>query len=59
VGVAISVTTIPASAYVGVAAGTGKAGHSWSALAVLAVNVAMMLLGGSATLALQRAYGRS
>jgi uncharacterized hydrophobic protein (TIGR00271 family) len=54
VGVAISVTTIPAVAYLGVAAGTGERGHTFSGLAVLTTNVAMMLIGGSAALALQR-----
>jgi uncharacterized hydrophobic protein (TIGR00271 family) len=54
VGVAISVTTIPASAYIGVALGTGELGKSWSALGVLDVNVAMMLVGGSIALATQR-----
>jgi uncharacterized hydrophobic protein (TIGR00271 family) len=54
VGVGISVATIPASAYLGVAAGMGELGKSWSALAVLLVNIAMMLLGGSAALTVQR-----
>jgi uncharacterized hydrophobic protein (TIGR00271 family) len=54
VGVGISVTTIPASAFLGVALGTGQVGKSWSALAVLAVNIAMMLAGGSVALAIQR-----
>jgi uncharacterized hydrophobic protein (TIGR00271 family) len=54
VGVAISVTTIPAVAYLGVALGTGELAKSWSALAVLAANVAMMLLGGSSALYVQR-----
>jgi uncharacterized hydrophobic protein (TIGR00271 family) len=54
VGVAISVTTIPAVAYLGVATGTGERGHTFSGLAVLTTNVAMMLIGGSAALALQR-----
>jgi uncharacterized hydrophobic protein (TIGR00271 family) len=54
VGVAISVTTVPAVAYLGVAAGTGERGHSLSGLAVLTTNVAMMLIGGSAALAVQR-----
>jgi hypothetical protein len=35
VGVGISVTTIPASAFLGVAVGTGEVSRSWSALAVL------------------------
>jgi uncharacterized hydrophobic protein (TIGR00271 family) len=55
VGVAISVTTIPAVAYLGVGVGIGEGGKALSALGVLAVNVAMMLLGGTVTLAGQRA----
>jgi uncharacterized hydrophobic protein (TIGR00271 family) len=55
VGVAISVTTIPAVAYFGVGLGLGEPGKAVSALWVLAVNVAMMLVGGTATLAAQRA----
>jgi len=58
VGVAISVTTIPAAAYLGVAIGTGALDKSWSALAVLAANIAMMLVGGASALALQRAASR-
>jgi uncharacterized hydrophobic protein (TIGR00271 family) len=57
VGVAISVTTIPASAYLGVAAGVGDAGEALGALPVLGVNVAMLLTGGSLTLLAQRALG--
>ena len=55
VGVAISVTTIPASAYLGVAAGEGEVDKAAGALAVLGINVGMLLLGGSLTLILQRA----
>jgi uncharacterized hydrophobic protein (TIGR00271 family) len=55
VGVAISVTTIPASAYLGVAAGMGEIGKASGALAVLGTNVAMLLVGGSLTLVVQRA----
>jgi uncharacterized hydrophobic protein (TIGR00271 family) len=55
VGVAISVTTIPAAAFLGVALGIGELRSSLSALAVLAANIAMMLTGGSITLAIQRA----
>ena len=55
VGVAISVTTIPAAAFLGVAFGIGDLSHSLSALAVLGANVAMMLIGGSTALAVQRA----
>jgi uncharacterized hydrophobic protein (TIGR00271 family) len=54
VGVAISVTTIPASAYLGVAAGVGEEDKAVGALVVLGVNVAMIMLGGSTTLFLQR-----
>lgn len=54
VGVAISVTTIPAAAYLGVAAGVGAAGKVPGTLAVLGVNVALLLVGGSATLLAQR-----
>ncbi|MGZ4174219.1 MAG: DUF389 domain-containing protein [Solirubrobacteraceae bacterium] len=54
VGVAISVTTIPAAAYLGVAAGLGQATQALGALAVLGTNVAMMVAGAAATLALQR-----
>ena len=54
VGVAISITTIPAAAYLGVAAGIGEASKVPGALAVLAVNVAMLLAAGTATLLVQR-----
>ncbi len=42
VGVAISVTTIPASAYLGVALGSGDVSEGLGALLVLAVNVALL-----------------
>jgi uncharacterized hydrophobic protein (TIGR00271 family) len=58
VGVAISVTTIPASAYLGVAAGEGEADKAAGALAVLGINVAMLLLSGSITLLAQQALAR-
>ena len=54
VGVAISVTTIPAAAFLGVAAGIGELTKSLAALGVLAANIAMMLTGGSIALAVQR-----
>jgi uncharacterized hydrophobic protein (TIGR00271 family) len=54
VGVAISVTTIPAAAYLGVAAGLGEVDKAGGALGVLSTNVAMLVLGASVTLALQR-----
>ena len=58
VGVAISVTTIPAAAYLGVAAAVGETGEAWGALAVLAVNVVMLVIGGTATLLAQRRLSR-
>ena len=58
VGVAISVTTIPASAYLGVAAGVGEASKARGALLVLGVNVVMLLVGGSTTLLVQRHLAR-
>jgi uncharacterized hydrophobic protein (TIGR00271 family) len=57
VGVAISVTTIPASAYLGVAAGVGQLGKAEGALAVLGVNILMLIIGGSLTLLIQRRLG--
>jgi uncharacterized hydrophobic protein (TIGR00271 family) len=54
VGVAISVTTIPAAAYLGVAAGLGELDTASGALGVLSANVAMMVLGASAMLLVQR-----
>jgi uncharacterized hydrophobic protein (TIGR00271 family) len=54
VGVAISVTTIPASAYLGVAIGAGGAGKALGALVVLLINVSLLIVSGSLTLALQR-----
>jgi Domain of unknown function (DUF389) len=53
VAVAISVTTIPASAYLGVATGIGEVGKALGALLVLGVNVVMLLAGGSVTLLVQ------
>jgi uncharacterized hydrophobic protein (TIGR00271 family) len=55
VGVAISVTTIPASAYLGVALGAGGIEHALGALIVLAVNVSLLIFGGTLTLLVQRA----
>jgi uncharacterized hydrophobic protein (TIGR00271 family) len=54
VGVAISVTTIPAAAYLGVAAGLRETDKALGALGVLGANVTMMVVGAVATLALQR-----
>ena len=55
-GVAISVTTIPAAAFLGVAPGIGRVSEAFAVgLEVLGANVAMMLVGGSSALAVQRA----
>jgi uncharacterized hydrophobic protein (TIGR00271 family) len=55
VGVAISVTTIPAAAYLGVAAGLGELDKAVGAIGLLGMNVAMMVAGASITLVVQRA----
>ncbi len=54
VGVAISVTTIPASAYLGVAIGGGGIDQAFGALVVLIVNVGLLIISGSLTLLVQR-----
>jgi uncharacterized hydrophobic protein (TIGR00271 family) len=54
VGVAISVTTIPASAYLGVALGGGGIEHALGAAVVLAINVSLLIVSATLTLALQR-----
>lgn len=58
VGVGVSVTTIPAAAYLGVAAGLGQADTALGALGVLGANVAMMVLGAAITLWVQRRFRR-
>ena len=55
VGVAISVTTIPAVGYFGVAVGLRELDKAFGALGVLGVNVLMMVVGAVGTLLLQRA----
>lgn len=54
VGVAISVTTIPASAYLGVALGAGGIEHALGAAVVLAINVSLLLVSATLTLAAQQ-----
>ncbi|MGI9557444.1 MAG: DUF389 domain-containing protein [Solirubrobacterales bacterium] len=54
VGVAISVATVPASVYAGVAIGAGEANQAGEALLTLAVNVVLLIFAGSITLMLQR-----
>ena len=56
VGVAISVTTIPAAAYVGVALASGAFVSALAALSVLTANVVLVLLAQSVTLVLIRAW---
>ena len=58
VGVAISVTTIPASALLAVALGLGRGSQETGALAVLGINVVMILAGSTLTLLAQRALAR-
>jgi uncharacterized hydrophobic protein (TIGR00271 family) len=58
IGVAISVTTIPASAYLGVGIGLGEFAKARGAVGVLAVNVGCIVLSGTATLLLQRLAAR-
>jgi uncharacterized hydrophobic protein (TIGR00271 family) len=53
VGVAISVTTIPAAAYAGVAAGLGEGEDALRGLAVLGVNLVTLQITGTATIMLQ------
>ena len=54
VGVAISVTTIPASAYLGVALGAGGIDHALGALVVLVINVTLLIVSATLTLAAQQ-----
>ena len=58
VGVAVSVTTIPAAAYLGVAVGLGESGNALGALEVLGTNIAMLVVAASGTLVLQRVLAR-
>jgi uncharacterized hydrophobic protein (TIGR00271 family) len=54
VGVAISITTIPAAAAVGVNAVDGAWAGMWGALAVLGANLSCVVAAGAATVLLQR-----
>lgn len=58
VGVAISVTTIPATAFAGVAAALGTSAEVLGGLATLGANVVMLLVGGTITLVIQRRLRR-
>jgi len=48
------VTTIPASAYLGVALGGGGIEHALGAAVVLAINVSLLIVSATLTLAVQR-----
>jgi uncharacterized membrane protein len=54
VGVAISVTTIPAAAYIGAAMAMGRDDPMWGALMVLLANLVMLFVASTATLRLQQ-----
>jgi uncharacterized hydrophobic protein (TIGR00271 family) len=54
VGVAISVTTIPATAFMGVAIAAGTTAAAVGAVDVLAVNIGLLVVAGSTTLGVQR-----
>ncbi len=54
VGVAISVTTIPATAFIGVALAYGSVSGAAHGLGVLSLNVICLLAGGTTTLLVQR-----
>jgi uncharacterized hydrophobic protein (TIGR00271 family) len=58
VGVAISVTTIPAASYVGAALAMGRDDPAFGAVLVLLSNVVMLLVASAATLAVQRRLRR-
>jgi uncharacterized hydrophobic protein (TIGR00271 family) len=58
VGVAISVTTIPAAAYVGVGVALGRATPVRGALLVLVTNVVLVVAASAATLWVQRTHQR-
>jgi len=58
VGVGISVTTIPAAAYVGASIGIGQTTNIIEAFTMLSVNVLMLLLGACVGLMVQLAVAR-
>jgi uncharacterized hydrophobic protein (TIGR00271 family) len=58
VGVAISVTTIPAAAGLGIAIGLTDLDRAFGALAVLGINLSCLSIGAVATAGLQRRFGR-
>ncbi len=56
VGVAISVTTVPAAAYAAVALSYGHFSEMWGAMAQLGLNLVGILLAGTLTLFAQKAF---
>jgi uncharacterized hydrophobic protein (TIGR00271 family) len=56
VGVAISVTTVPASAYFGVALALGEIRPALGAALVLVINLSLLVTTGTITLLLQRRF---
>jgi uncharacterized hydrophobic protein (TIGR00271 family) len=56
VGVAISVTTVPASAYFGVAVALGEPDQALGAALVLVINLVLLITSGTVTLLLQRHF---
>lgn len=54
----LQLTTIPASAYLGVASGLGEVDKAAGALLVLVINLVMLVVGATGTLLVQRAVGR-
>lgn len=58
IGVAISITTVPAAAYVGVAGAYGEWDHALQAAENLALNLAGIIVAGVLTLGIQRHWYR-
>ncbi|MGW8378628.1 DUF389 domain-containing protein [Streptomyces sp. ODS28] len=56
VGVAISVTTVPAAAFAALALSYGEYGEMWGAAVQLGVNLAGILVAGTGTLLAQKAF---
>lgn len=56
VGVAISVTTVPAAAYVALALAYGRLAEAWPAMVQLGVNLLGILVAGTLTLLAQKAF---
>ena len=53
-GASLSVTTIPAAAYLGIAAALGEVPEAIGGLGVLVTNITMLVVGASLTLAVLR-----